>query len=279
MHSEKVKRNERLEGIFNRVAANYDSIGPNYFTYFGQKLVEYATIKEESTLLDVACGKGASLFPASHSVGEKGHIIGIDFSQEMINETQLQIHKQNLCNAKLIQMDAELLDFPDNYFDNVLCGLAITFFSNPISSVEEMYRVLKDGGKLGLSTWKQREQRGVLDKAYSKAFPEIQQKKSVNVSSRPDFGSIEGIERILKNAGFRNIDIIVEEKTFYYNNEEEWWQEQWTNATRGFFEHIDTIGPDALNKFKETAFNVINEHKDAQGIRFDAKVLISFGYK
>jgi len=61
LSSEIVKRNKRLEGIFNRVAANYDSIGPNYFSYLGEKMVEYAKVNEGATLLDVACGKGASL--------------------------------------------------------------------------------------------------------------------------------------------------------------------------------------------------------------------------
>lgn len=44
MRLENFKRNERLEGVFNRVAA----------------------------LLDAACGKGALLFPATHSVGKRG---------------------------------------------------------------------------------------------------------------------------------------------------------------------------------------------------------------
>jgi len=44
MNLENFKRNERLEGVFNRVAANFDSIGPKYFSYFGEKLVEYLRV-------------------------------------------------------------------------------------------------------------------------------------------------------------------------------------------------------------------------------------------
>ncbi|WBW96430.1 class I SAM-dependent methyltransferase [Oceanirhabdus sp. W0125-5] len=274
-----VKRNERLEGIFNRAAANYNCIGPKYFSYYGEKLVEYSKVHEGVVLLDVAFGRGASLFPAINSVGENGEVIGIDFSQEMVKETQALICEQGLRNARLIQMDAENLDFPDNSFDNVLCGLAIGFFTNSLGAVDEMYRVLKDGGRFGLSTWKKRDKKGILDKVYSELYPENESRNLNNIEVRPDFGSVEGIEKILKNAGFKNIEIFVEEKTFYYKDEEEWWQEQWTNASRGLFEYIESKGQDALNEFRYESFRAIKEYKDEHGIRFDGKVLLSFGTK
>ena len=134
--------------------------------------------------------------------------------------------------AKLIQVDAEKLDFLDNSFDNVLCGLSTSFFSNSLSAIDEMYRGLKDEGRLGLSTWKKREKKGVLDKVYTKLFHQNQDSNLNNITGRPDFGSVDGIEKFLKNVGLKNIEIFVEEKTFYYKDEEEWWQEQWTNLKR-----------------------------------------------
>jgi len=271
------KSNERLEGVFNRVAANFDSIGPKYFSYLGGELVEYSRVKEGTTLLDVACGKGASLFPAAHSVGENGQVIGVDFSKEMVKETQSLICVNGLRNAKVMQMDAEKLDFLDNSFDYVLCGLSTSFFSNSLIVMDEMYRVLKDEGRLGLSTWKKKDNKGVLDKVYTKLFPENQNRNLNNITGRPDFGSVDGVEKILKNIGLKNREIIVEEKTFYYKDEEEWWQEQWTNASRGLFEHIESLG--AINEFKKEAFIELMEYKDVHGIRFDIEVIFSFGQK
>lgn len=277
MSLEMFKRNERLEGVFNRVAANFDSIGPKYFSDFGGKLVEYSRVNEGATLLDVACGKGASLFPAAHSVGEKGKVIGIDFSKEMVKETQSLICAQGLCNVKVLQMDAEKLDFFDNSFDYVLCGLSTSFFSNSSLAMDEMYRVLKDEERLGLSTWKKKEKKGVLDKVYTKLFPQNENRNLNNITGRPDFGSVHGVEKILKDIGLKNIEIIVEEKTFYYKDEEEWWQEQWTNASRWLFEHIESLG--AINEFKKEAFIELMEYKDVHGICFDSEVIFSFGQK
>lgn len=279
MNLETFKRNTRLEGVFNRAAPTYNTIGPNYFTYFGNKLVEYAKINEGRTLLDVACGKGASLLPAAHHIGNNGQVIGIDFSEQMLKETQSLIYSQGVINTKVMQMDAENLDFPENNFDYVLCGLSIAFFSNSLVSVGEMHRVLKDNGKLGLSTWKRRDKPGVLDKAYKTLFPQNPDPNLNNNMLRPDFSSIDGINNILKNAGFKNIEIFEENKTFYYKDEAEWWNEQWTTASRGLFERVESLGPDAIKKFKKVAFTELMKYKDDNGIRFDADILFSFGHK
>lgn len=204
-------------------------------------------------------------------------MIGIDFSKGMVKETEVLISKQGLCNINVLQMDAERLEFPDNSFDYVLCGLSIAFFSNSLMAVDEMHRVLKDGGKLGLSTWKKKEKKGVLEKAYTKLFPENQNRNLNDTVGRPDFGSIDGVEKILRNIGLKNIEIIVEEKTFYYMDEEEWWQEQWTNAHRGLFEYVESIG--AIDKFKSAVFDELIKYKDAHGIRFDSEVIFSYGQK
>lgn len=114
----------------------------------------------------------------------------------MVSETQSLICAKGLCNAKALQMDAEKLDFPDSSFDYVLCGLAIPFFSDSLESINEMYRVLKNGGRIGLSTWKKRGGKGAIDKAYDTVFPKKQNMNSNNITSRPDFGSMNGIKNI-----------------------------------------------------------------------------------
>ena len=55
--------------------------GPDYWDYFGVKLVEYAAIPPESKVLDVGCGTGSSLFPAAERTGSYGHAVGIDICQ------------------------------------------------------------------------------------------------------------------------------------------------------------------------------------------------------
>ncbi|PWT74857.1 MAG: hypothetical protein C5B60_06190 [Chloroflexi bacterium] len=63
----------RLSGIFDRASATYGQVGPGYFAYFGERLVEHAGLAPGMHVLDVACGRGAVLFPAAQRVGETRH--------------------------------------------------------------------------------------------------------------------------------------------------------------------------------------------------------------
>lgn len=142
-----------IKYIFNTVSPIFDTIGPKYFTYFGEHLVDLTEIKEGDKVLDVATGRGALLFPAAKKVRDNGEVIGIDIAQGMVRETSAEIEKRHIINAKIFEMDAENLCFPDETFDHVLCGFAIFFFPDYKAALNEFMRVLKDGGGLGLTTF------------------------------------------------------------------------------------------------------------------------------
>ena len=55
-----------------------DLSGPDYWDYFGARLVELANIYPGARLLDVGCGTGSSLFPAASKTGPSGYAFGID---------------------------------------------------------------------------------------------------------------------------------------------------------------------------------------------------------
>lgn len=122
-----VVRNNSLQGIFDRASCTYTCVGPYYFNYFGERLVELSKIKQGNIVLDVAFGRGASLFPASDAVGTFGKVIGIDFSEGMVIETKNVLKNKENANIEILQMDAESLSFKQDTFDNAICGLSILF--------------------------------------------------------------------------------------------------------------------------------------------------------
>jgi ubiquinone/menaquinone biosynthesis C-methylase UbiE len=275
-------RNEKLKSTFNVVAKNFESVGPNYFTYFGHQLVERSGIGKGQKVLDVACGRGASLFKTIEKIGTSGHAVGIDFSNEMIKNIENHFQKKSMKNLKLYQMDAENIDLPLNHFDCVLCGLSIHFFSNPLLAVDEMYKVLKANGLIGISTWsikKSSDKKGVLGRAYDRVFESKDNVAHKNKTCKPDYTSKEGLANILSDAGFTSIEIQEETKIFYYKNKDEWWKEQNNNATRGFFERIKSYGPSLFNEFKSAAYEEIEEDIVEEGIKFEASVLYAYAVK
>lgn len=187
--------------------------------------------------------------------------------------------QENISNLKVLQMDAENLDFPSNQFDYVFCGLAIHFFSKPFLAADEMYKVLDANGKIGISCWsmkKEMSKKGVYERAYLRVFPAINSKQHGLSNDRPDFSSKDGLTAILSKAGFISIDIQEETKVFYYKDKDEWWNEQSNNANRGFFERIKKSNPELFNDFKIAAYE---EEMEGGRVKFEAKVLYGYGVK
>jgi ubiquinone/menaquinone biosynthesis C-methylase UbiE len=147
------RQKHRVAGVFARAAPAYDQVGPRFFARFGSRLVELAQVRQGETVLDVACGRGASLFPAADGVGAAGRAVGIDLADGMIDELTRDIRARGLLNVETRVMDAEDLRFPAETFDCVLCGFCLFFFPQRERALSEMRRVLKSGGRLAISTW------------------------------------------------------------------------------------------------------------------------------
>jgi len=190
-------------------------------------LVELAQVREGTKVLDVATGRGAILFPAAEAVGLQGHVIGIDISDSMVQETAAQIEILELPHAEVCCMDAETLLFEDDSFDYVLCGLSIFFFPQFDQALSEMRRVLKSGGTIGVTTfWRDDERWKWMGELFKKYLPPVPEEKSdaeEEETTGPDFNSHNGMEAVMRTAGFENIKIVGEEPDFIYSNEEAWW--------------------------------------------------------
>jgi O-methyltransferase/aklanonic acid methyltransferase len=72
------KRKKEITMAWSRPIGETGSDGPDYWDYFGEKLVEHASIRPGAKVLDVGCGNGSSLFPAAEKAGPKGYVVGID---------------------------------------------------------------------------------------------------------------------------------------------------------------------------------------------------------
>ena len=67
-----------MERIWSRPIGVSDLDGPDYWDYFGVRLVEHAAIPPGARVLDVGCGTGSSLVPAAKRTGANGYAVGID---------------------------------------------------------------------------------------------------------------------------------------------------------------------------------------------------------
>lgn len=97
------------------------------------------------TLLDVACGKGASTAYLTRYFAPE-RVTGVN-----ISEKQLDIARRNAPGCTFRLMSATELDFPDGSFDTIFCVEAAFHFDTRQRFLEEAHRVMKPGGVLVLS--------------------------------------------------------------------------------------------------------------------------------
>jgi ubiquinone/menaquinone biosynthesis C-methylase UbiE len=240
----------RLSGIFDRASATYAQVGPGYFAYFGERLVERGLLSPGMRVLDVACGRGAVLFPATKVVGETGSVLGIDLSSGMVAATGAEIAARGIRNATVQVMDAEELIFADATFDAVTCAFAL-FFMSQSAALGQFRRVLRPGGRLVISTWEPLDQSSReaarwawyddLLKRYLPADP-------VAPTSH-NAAQIETQSQLadrVASAGFEEVVVLRDTATFTYASPQEWWQVRWSLVFRGALEALDPAALQAL---------------------------------
>lgn len=271
--SETSLRKQQVSDLFNRVATAFDHVGPRFFSHFGNRVVDLANIPVGAHVLDVATGRGAVLFPAAKVVGTQGHVIGIDLSEGMVQETTKELARLGLSpNIEVRQMDAENMQFPDGSFDFVLCAFGIFFFPQLDCAMSEIRRVLKPNGRIVVTTWdKSFDEQQAWFEEIAKIFlppePEASEPAESDSASQPAFDTPEGLEAILNKAGFADIQIVFEAADFVYATEEEYWSTLWSHGGRVTLEKIEqATGADGLERFKADIFRKVQTIKQPDGI-------------
>ena len=271
--------NKKQVNIWDKVAPNFGEIGPRYWNTFGMRLVELSSIRSGAKVLDIGMGRGASLFPAIYKAGKDGYIIGIDNSEVMIDKTYRDILSRNIYNAEVLNMNAEFLDFEQDFFDNIICGFGIGYLLASKSKLNSILKILKKGGEVGFSIWGVQEDQKwlteIVDKYVSVNFKNENNKKSNSLK----FDTVDDMTKILNDSGFSNIRVHEENSDVIYMNKEEWWHEMWTNAVRGIFEQIENLGPDTFGEFRIDVLNGLEKYNKCGRFHFNMPVIYAFGEK
>lgn len=142
-----------IAGVFDRVAATYETVGPPFFDAFGSLLVEATDVRPGDRVVDVAAGSGAVTVPALARAGAGGAVWAVDAAAGMQERLAARLASTRHADAVAVLGDAARLDRPDAQADVVLCGFALFFLPDPLAALREWFRVLRPGGRLGISTW------------------------------------------------------------------------------------------------------------------------------
>lgn len=143
----------RVADVFDSVASRYDIM--NDLMSFGVHrlwkhfTVEVSALRAGQQVLDLAAGTGDLTALMSKRVGDKGRVIISDINGNMLGIGRQRLTDKGIVgNIDYVQANAELLPFPDNYFDCVTIGFGLRNVTDKDKALHAMQRVLKPGGKL-----------------------------------------------------------------------------------------------------------------------------------
>ena len=111
----------------------------------------FGKIKEGDIVLDLGSGAGIDAFLAAKKVGDKGKVIGVDMTKEMVERARENAKKQNITNVEFLLGEIEDLPLKDNSVDTIITNCVINLTPDKAKTFNEAYRVLKPGGKIYLS--------------------------------------------------------------------------------------------------------------------------------
>lgn len=112
---------------------------------------KFAQIKPGDTVVDLGSGAGNDCFVARHETGPTGKVIGIDFTEAMINKARINADKLGYNNVEFRFGDIENMPLISVSADVVVSNCVLNLVPNKPQVISEIYRVLKPGGHFSIS--------------------------------------------------------------------------------------------------------------------------------
>ena len=128
---------------------NYNAVATEVIPALGPVLVEAAGVKAGDRVLDIAAGSGNASLPAARAGAT---VVASDLTPELLELGRQQSEAAGL-EIDWQEADAEALPYADGEFDVVLSLVGIMFAPHHQQSADELARVTRSGGRIGLISW------------------------------------------------------------------------------------------------------------------------------
>jgi len=130
-------------------SGDYPSMVETFLLPLGPRLVQACDVRSGSRVLDVAAGTGNAAIEAAK---QGGKVVASDLTPELLDAGRARAKAAGV-ELDWTEADAESLPFHDNSFDFVISSIGVMFAPHHQAAADELVRVCRPGGKIGLLSW------------------------------------------------------------------------------------------------------------------------------
>jgi ubiquinone/menaquinone biosynthesis C-methylase UbiE len=180
---------------------------------FRSDLVARVSPVSGERVLDMGTGPGEPAMTIARLVGASGHVTGIDLSENMVSIAERVAEARGLDNVDFRTMDCGALTLPDRSFDAVVSSFGFQIFTDPEGAAKEAHRVLRPGGRIGVSVWSTGDKVPWIHAIVGPMLEHAEPDETGYIPTPYETGGPGEMVAFLERAGFREA---VEERRRYF---------------------------------------------------------------
>jgi len=201
------------------VAGGYAETTMAMLAQYSAEAIDISDLKGDDKVLDVACGPGTLSLLVADRVAS---VHAIDFSEQMLSLLDRKIKDGGLDHVHTQHGDGQALPYDGDVFDAAFSMFGLMFFPDRHKGFSEIYRTLKPGGKVAVSSWAAVDQSPAMQLMFGALKiikPELPEPKmAIESLENPEL-----FEQELKDAGFKDVQIQRVTKQFPVESVKKFW--------------------------------------------------------
>ncbi|MCO7176754.1 demethylmenaquinone methyltransferase [Sporolactobacillus kofuensis] len=216
------EKHEKVHRVFQKIYKKYDAMNSlisfNRHKAWRHRADQIVDARKGERVLDVCCGTGDWTLSLAETVGPKGKVIGLDFSDNMLKIAQSKKEAAQVENVNLVNGDAMNIPYENDSFDRATIGFGLRNVPDYLTVLKEMNRVLRPGGTIvcletsqtKIPVYRQlyflyfRFIMPILGKIFAGSYKEY---AWLNESASK-FPDQETLTKLFLNAGFKNVSVV-----------------------------------------------------------------------
>jgi demethylmenaquinone methyltransferase/2-methoxy-6-polyprenyl-1,4-benzoquinol methylase len=144
--------NQVLDIYTGKVGEQYEKLSTKFFADWKRKAIEESSLKKGDRVLVFCCGTGLDFPHILEKIGSEGYILGVDFSEIMLDQARNNIDKNSWNNVEVIGADiTKYRLYNDIKFDAGVCTLGMSVIPKAMSAYENLLSNIRSDGEIIIS--------------------------------------------------------------------------------------------------------------------------------